>query len=310
MKAHTLKNNNNDMAALKSPKFDQIQTNLKNLLDKVYAENKWTADQKVEWEIVYGWADADDLRTAVMQKAVAILASLDQRLKPKLVIPRSLEEMMGKMASNTGVSDFNGWGYDYEGIGSYLAAFASGVGVSLMNAFDFFSQDQPPVNNPQLFNWFPQFRKLAQFIKQEVKAELDQLKTKMQATGNFNEQEFKKLYVDQWNNLTNADNQTINQFFAKPTNGEYKVTIHLAKLFRQYEDYEDSTSKQKMQAQDWADLIRELNSIKGVSMDLDNSISDSEVSSVDLFLREYIIPASRQGGSYLQDFRIQDLKSK
>ena len=65
-----------------------------------------------------------------------------------------------------------------------------------------------------------------------------------------------------------------------------------------------------MQAQDWADLIRELNSIKGVSMDLDNSISDPEVSSVDLFLREYIIPASRQGDSYLQDFRIQDLKSK
>ena len=132
----------------------------------------------------------------------------------------------------------------------------------------------------------------------------------MQGSPNYNEQEFNKLYVDQWNKLTNADNQTINHFFVKPTNGEYKVTIHLAKLFRQYEDYEDLTNKQKMQAQDWADLIRELNSIKGVSMDLDNSISDPEVSSVDLFLREYIIPASRQGGSYLQDFRIQDLKGK
>ena len=137
------------------------------------------------------------VRTTIVQKIVDIIASLDPRLKPKLIVPQNLEEMINKMASNTGVSDFNGWVYDYEGIGSYIAAFASGVGVSLMNAFDIFNQDQPPSSRPELFNWFPQFRKLALFIKREIQTDLDQLKNQLVGTSDYNEQEFNKLYVNQ-----------------------------------------------------------------------------------------------------------------
>ena len=82
----------------------------------------------------------------------------------------------------------------------------------------------------------------------------------------------------------------------------------MAKLFRKYEDYEDPATQKKLVAQDWADLIREFNSLRGVSMDLDNSISDPNINNLSLFLREYIIPASHQGILFLQDFRIQDLK--
>ena len=311
MQEHTVQNSNNDIESLKSPKFAQIQQNLKNLLDKIYAEKNWQPEQKIEWEIVYGWGDADIVRTTIMQKIVDIISSLDPRLKPKLIIPKTLEEMINKIASNTGVSDFNGWGYDYEGIGSYIAAFASGIGVSLMNAFDIFSQAQPPAARPELFNWFPQFRKLARFVKEEVKAELDQLKKEIQTTSTYDEQEFNKLYVDQWSKLTNTDNQEIDEFFKKRSNGKYKITTHLAKLFRKYEDYEDPmNNNQKMSAENWVNLIREFNSLRGVSMDLDNSISDPNINNLSLFLREYIVPASHQGILFLQDFRIQDLKTK
>ena len=308
MKEHTVANNNNDIESLKSPKFKLIQQNLKNLLDKVYTQFNWQPEQKVEWEIVYAWGDADVVRTTIMQKIVDIIASLDSRLKPKLIVPKNLEEMINKMASNTGVSDFNGWVYDYEGIGSYIAAFASGVGVSLMNAFDIFSQDQAPATRSQLFNWFPQFRKLALFIKQEVKTELDQLKKQLATTSDYNEEEFNKLYVDQWAQLTNANNQKIDEFFKSRSGGKYQINTKLAKLFRKYEDYEDPLTQKKQTAQDWANLIREFNSLRGVSMDLDNSISDPNINNLSLFLREYIIPASHQGILFLQDFRIQDLK--
>ena len=66
-----------------------------------------------------------------------------------------------------------------------------------MNAFDIFSQENPPATRPKLFSWFPQFRKLALFIKQEVQTELDQLKKQLATMPDYNEQEFNKLYVNQ-----------------------------------------------------------------------------------------------------------------
>ena len=308
MKQHSTDNNNNDIESLKSPKFEQIKQNMKSLLDEVYPKNNWNQNQKVQWEIVYGYADNDVLRTTIMQKIVDIITSLDPRLQPVLITPNTAEEMVNKIARNTGVTDFNGWGYDYEGIGSYIAAFASGIGVTLMNAFDIFSQDQPPATRPELFNWFPQFRKLALFIKQEVQMKLDQLKSQLVGTPDYNEKEFNKLYVDQWAQLTNANNQKIDEFFKSRSGGKYQINTKLAKLFRKYEDYEDPATQKKQTAQDWADLIREFNSLRSVSMDLDNSISDPNINNLSLFLREYIIPASHQGILFLQDFRIQDLK--
>ena len=180
-----------------------------------------------------------------------------------------------------------------------------------MNAFDIFSQTSPPQSNPQLFTWFPQFVKLAKFINEKVKAELDELKKKISTTPTYKEEEFNKLYVNKWKDLTNTDNQEIDDFFKSRSNGEYKISTHLAKLFREYEDYEDKNNgDKKMDADDWAALIREFNSLKGVSMDTDNSISNPDINNLSLVLREYVVPTTRQGILFFQDFRIQDLNEK
>ena len=45
-------------------------------------------------------------------------------------------------------------------------------------------------------------------------------------------------------------------------------------------------------------------------MDIDNSISNPDINSLSLVLREYAVPTTRQGILFFQDLRIQDLNEK
>ena len=312
MRKHTSANKDDNKKALQSPKFSKIQENVKKLLDKVYAQNKWRDNEKIEWEVVYPYADQQTLAVTIMQDVVNMINSLDERLNAKLFVPKNAEEMLNKIARNTGVSDFNGWGYDYEGIGSYFAAFSNGTGVTILNAFAIFSEDTTKIKDAKekqriefLQSSFPEFTKMSKFIKEKVDQELKDLEKSMKkATGAF-----KDLYVENWKNVTNAQNQEIDEYFKSKTNGQYKISVHLSKLLREYEEYKPTSSNgqadQGMKADNWAKLIKETNAIKGVSTDPDNSIADPSINGLNLYLREYVIPITKKGVQYFQDYRIE-----
>ena len=120
---------------------------------------------------------------------------------------------------------------------------------------------------------------------------------------------FSELYVENWKNVTNAQNQEIDEHFKSKTDGKYKISVHLSKLLREYEEYKPTSSNgqadQGMKADNWAKLIKETNAIKGVSTDPDNSIADPSINGLNLYLREYVIPITKKGVQYFQDYRIE-----
>ena len=303
---HTSDHKNDNKKSLQSPKFDLIKQNMKNLLDGFYAKKNWSSDKKLTWEVVYPYADQNALIVTIMQDIVDVIKLLDPRLNPVLLVPKNAEEMILKIARNLGVSDFNGWGYDYEGIGSYIAAFSNGTGVTILNAFAIFATEPGSITDStraariqQLQTWFPEFTKLSKFVKDKVNAELKRIETELKTVS------LSDIYVENWGQITNAQNQDIDAFFKAKTQNKYKVSVHLAKLFREYEEYKASGANQPLQPASWAQLIKELNAIKGVSLDPDNSIPDPRIHGLSLFLREYVVPVTKVGINYFQDYRIE-----
>ena len=308
MKKHTSDNKDDNKKALKSPEFEKIKANIKILLDDFYKKNNWKADKKIEWEVVYPYADQQTLIVTIMKDIVDMINSLDNRLNAKLFVPKNAEEMLNKINRNTGVSDFNGWGYDYEGIGSYFAAFSNGTGVTILNAFSIFSDEINQIQNNDektriqfLQTNFPEFAKLSKFIKTKINEELKDLEKLMNKTAGA----FQDLYVENWKKVTNAQNQDIDGFFKSKTDGKFKISVHLSKLLREYEEYKENGTGQAMKVENWTKLIKETNSIKGVSTDPDNSIADPNINGLNLYLREYVIPVTKKGVQYFQDYRVE-----
>ena len=308
MKKHTSDNKDDNKKALKSPEFEKIKANIKILLDDFYKKNNWKADKKIEWEVVYPYADQQTLIVTIMKDIVDMINSLDNRLNAKLFVPKNAEEMLNKINRNTGVSDFNGWGYDYEGIGSYFAAFSNGTGVTILNAFSIFSDEINQIQNNDektriqfLQTNFPEFTKLSKFIKTKINEELKDLEKLMNKTAGA----FQDLYVENWKKVTNAQNQDIDGFFKSKTDGKFKISVHLSKLLREYEEYKENGTGQAMKVENWTKLIKETNSIKGVSTDPDNSIADPNINGLNLYLREYVIPVTKKGVQYFQDYRVE-----
>lgn len=283
MREWTKKNPDNQLNAMKSPKFDLIRKNIKLLLDK----KNITKEKSISWNVVYPWSDKDTIKTKALEYVVETINQLDERLLAKLVIPKDRDEMLATISQNTGVSDFNGWGYDYEGIGSYIAAFSNGHGVTILNAFPIYSlenQNDERYNRAiQLQKMFPQFTKLAKFTKKYIDKE-------MQAK-NID----KQFWLENWDKVTNTANQDSSSYFLSVTNKKFDPAVSLAKAFKTYEE-------EKISDLEWATLIKELNAIKGVSLNADNSILDPKTANLSLYLKDYVVPLTKYGILYFQDY--------
>lgn len=294
MKDHALKNPGNQIVQLQSPKFKLIQENMKLILDEQYKQFGINSSDKIKWDIVYPWADRDTVKTEILKYVVDVINSLDSRLAAKVFVPKNRDEMIKTMAQNTGVSDFNGWGYDYEGIGSYIAAFSNGHGVTILNSFAIYSMEStdPRFNDriKMLQTMFPEFTRLAKFIKAETDAEM--LKKGLND---------KSYWVENWNKVSNEANQDSTEYFLRITGGKYDPAVSLAQALRRYEE-QPLTDKQ------WATLIKELNAIKGVSINSDNSILDPLSANLSLYLREYVIPITKYGILYFEDYVVKEMK--
>lgn len=255
--------------------FALIKKLVKSLLDK----NNVTINNPLKWAIAYPWSDAPSqvVKINQLEKIIETINSLDSRLQPYLFIPSSNNELLDSIARNKGISDFNGWGYDYEGIGSFIDGISHGQGISLLGAFSMYSCDDEKYKNIKVA--FPEFTKLSLAIKENFK---------YLPAG-------KK--VEDWINLTNDNNNNIDYHFVD-VSPSYNISTEFAKFFL---DYQTLITDQEI-----TDLIIELNSIAGFSMNSDNSIDNPDKASLSLVLLEYYYPTTESGILYLSDIRNGD----
>lgn len=271
MKKQFTDNLNDSTEQFKTHKFKKIKSIIEKLLDK---ENV-TKDKPLVWAISYPWADAAGQTQKIIQleKIVEIIKSIDDRLQPHLLIPSTRDELLNFISRNKGISDFNGWGYDYEGIGSYLDGISHGKGISLLGAFSLYSNKE----NANLRARHPEFTKLSDDMFVELNDELPAGKK-----------------ITDWINFTNKNNNQIDSYFGS----EYKISTELAKFFLHYQE--------KISTEQITNLIIELNTIAGFAMESDNSINDPNATSLSLVLLEYYYPTTKSGILYLSDVRIGD----
>ncbi len=247
---------------------------IKVLVGKLLTKAGITASNPLEWQIVYPHADASSNKIKIDQldMVVKTIKQLDSRLNPSIYVPNNRDEMMQAVNDNKAISDFNGWGYDYEGIGSFLDGISHGKGISLLGAFSLYSD----VKNTMLRKQSPEFAKLSDSIKKLMNPGLP-----------------KNLKVENWIDFTNDDNNNLESKF-----GDYAISTELAKFFL---GYQEELNKDQI-----TNLIIELNVIAGFTMESDISIDDSEATSLSLVLPEYLYPTTESGILYLSDIRLGD----
>lgn len=270
MRESFLQNSSSLDEQYKNPNFNEIKTLVESLLD---ANNVTSA---LEWSIVYPHADGVGNRVTIdqLEMVAKTLRSLDSkgRIKPTVFVPSNRDEMLDAVNNNKAVSDFNGWGYDYEGIGSFLDGISHGKGISLLGAYSLYSNPA----NTNLRKQNPEFTKLANRMKEHLNPILPN-----------------GLKVEDWINFTNDDNNNIDAKF-----GNFAIGTELAKFFLMYQD--------EINENEITDLIIELNIIAGFAMESDISIEDSRSTSLSLVLPEYLFPTTKAGILYLSDIRLGD----
>lgn len=303
---------------IQSPLFYDVQQSMKKLLDDFYLEYNIDSSEKITWEIAYPFADQDINKTNAMRKLVTqVINELDPRIEAEFKIPTTRDEMLYSINQHRGVFNANLWSYDYEGIGSFIAAFTSdGGGTNIIPAIGIFSKD---INNdqPSLFSngdenitnrptreqisnlqqKFPNFTILSKFVRQHFNEAL--VKGDQQAS--------ELLKVENWDLFNNKIMNNVNGYFNRndeekpetwnPNNiNPISLLPEIFKKFEQdapWEKNDNLTSEEK--GQKWVDLIRELNSIKGVSIDTESSVDLISKVNFTLYLREYIVPLSKYG---------------
>lgn len=285
MKKHSERNINNNEVQMQSPQFEKIKINIKLLLDDFYKLKKLNSDDKIEWEIVYPWSDKNTLKLTILNNAINTIKKLDNRLNPKLLIPNDKKEMINKIFKYTSISNSIEALYDYEGIGSYLINIFQHQGIGILNSLSFFSKKNPIDNKMKFLQTnYTEFTKLAKFIKNETDARMKKLNID------------KKYWIENWDKITNKENQNLTNFFKEKTNLSYDLYSELLKILKKYEDT-------NVTDEELASLLKEINSIKGISFSADNSILDPNTASLFLYLKEYVIPVNKHNINYFEDYR-------
>ena len=304
--------NNMRLALSKSPQYSQIQKAMKALLDKFYQKNNLSNNDLIEWEIPYSFADQDETKCKATEYIVEnVINGLDPRIKAKFFKPTSRNDMLNSISQRRGAYNANLWSYDYEGIGSYIAAFFSeGSGTNLMGAIAIFAKDPTSTNDKLFLNrlskdeikslqtQYPLFTELAKFIATKINNE-------------FGSNASEDVKVENWDLITNKDMNHIVSFFNDATKNPNNVKPIdlipvLLKEFETESSWEKNASlSEKEKGNMWTKLIKEMNSIKGVSIDTETSIDKLTNVNYVLYLKEYQIPISKYGINLFSNYQYE-----
>ena len=304
--------NDMQLALSKSPQYSQIQKAMKALLDKFYQKNNLSNNDLIEWEIPYSFADQDETKCKATKYIVEnVINGLDPRIKATFFKPTSRNDMLNSISQRRGAYNANLWSYDYEGIGSYIAAFFSeGSGTNLMGAIAIFAKDPTSTNDKLFLNrlskdeikslqtQYPLFTELAKFIATNINKE-------------FGSNASEDVKVENWDLITNKDMNHIVSFFNDATKNPNNVKPIdlipvLLKEFETESSWEKNTSlSEEGKGNMWTKLIKEMNSIKGVSIDTETSIDKLTNVNYVLYLKEYQIPISKYGINLFSNYQYE-----
>ena len=304
--------NDMQLALSKSPQYSQIQKAMKALLDKFYQENNLSNNDLIQWEIPYSFADQDETKCKATKYIVEnVINGLDPRIKATFFKPTSRNDMLNSISQRRGAYNANLWSYDYEGIGSYIAAFFSeGSGTNLMGAIGIFAKDPASTNDKLFLNrlskdeikslqtQYPLFTELAKFIATNINKE-------------FGSNASEDVKVENWDLITNKDMNHIVSFFNDATKNPNNVKPIdlipvLLKEFETESSWEKNTSlSEEGKGNMWTKLIKEMNSIKGVSIDTETSIDKLTNVNYVLYLKEYQIPISKYGINLFSNYQYE-----
>lgn len=305
---------------LQSPNFETIKSSMKKLLDDFYNENKGLSGN-IEFQIAYPFADQDQDKCNATEALVQnVINQLDPRIKASFLKPTTREEMLTAVNQKRGAFNANLWTYDYEGIGSYLSAFVSdGGGTNMINAIGMFAKKQSDPDSyfkeitindknnttitvsrvdkktlDKLQKMFPRFTELSSYVRTRI----DQI---LENEWHISDEKHK---VENWDLISNYENNRILSYF-----DNNNIVVELSKIFKEFETEssweKDTTLDSEQKGKIWTDLIKELNSIKGVSIDTESSCDKLENVNYTLFLKEYLIPLSRSGIQFFQDIKYE-----
>ena len=240
-----------------------------------------------------------------------VINGLDPRIKATFLKPTSRNEMLNSINQRRGAYNANLWSYDYEGIGSYIAAFFSeGSGTNLMGAIGIFAKDPSSTNDKLFLNrlskdeikslqtQYPLFTELAKFIATKINKE-------------FGSNASEDIKVENWDLITNKNMNHIVSFFNDATKNPNNVKpIDLIPVLLKEFETESSWEKDTNLSEEgkgnmWTKLIKEMNSIKGVSIDTETSIDKLTNVNYVLYLKEYQIPISKYGINLFSNYQYE-----
>lgn len=296
--------------------FKKLQASMKSLIDDFYKTYNISSNEKIEFEIAYPFSDQDETKCLATEAVVNVINQLDNRINAKFFKPLTREEMLSSINQRKGAFNANLWGYDYEGIGSFVSAFASaGGGTNISPALSIFSKDIEKDDNKlfepvkdfkratkemvaKLQKQFPKFTELAKYTREKINGILID-------KGYDSRKDNGKMFVENWDLFTNHEIRDINSIFNQDNVQIIDPVATLAATFKAFESDAkwESLSTEEEKGQGWADLIKELNHIKGVSIDTESSVAKLNNVNYSLFLKEYIVPVSKMGYNQFADIK-------
>ncbi|MBU4691307.1 OppA family ABC transporter substrate-binding lipoprotein [Mycoplasma zalophi] len=118
----TFKGTSEELAQYKSAGFEQIKAQMKKLLDELYKQNPDFGDQKVKFTYFYPYLNPSNAYLQSTRNAIEVVKALDSRIDTELQTPTNAQEFYRLMWGSG--TDFNGWGYDLNTIGSGFDGFS------------------------------------------------------------------------------------------------------------------------------------------------------------------------------------------
>lgn len=280
---------------LQSPAYEQIKAQMKLFLDAMYTKYNIASDQKVKWERVHRYLNASDNEKSAIKVFVKLVNSLDPRLDFSFKYATEGSELLAAITNNVGTENFGGWGYDYDGIGSYYTALAS-------NQTLLYTASALLTATPAVQAQYPELLNLATWFKNTLQTDATK--------PNYIPVSFDKLKFIS-NDILNAGNELTELAFDEATN-TFRVldpktpadkaildqranvtqwTSLFAKLLLQYQ--ETRTVEQHVAA------MQEMTSI--FSWEINNRLLVSESFSTYVQNPKFITPSGESNIPYMQD---------
>ncbi|UVD81685.1 hypothetical protein NV226_03095 [Mycoplasma iguanae] len=270
-------NQGNSKTLWESKTYNEIKAEMKKLLDKIYEQFKLDASTKVEWKL-QEWTKSSSTAISAANGVVEIINSLDDRLSVSL--PEDQSNARTNIIDGIATETRTGWGYDYDGIGSYLSALAyppSGLSAPpTFQVFTLFADLES--ENPELAKSFPEMVLLSKALKEDKKLWPDGVAT-------FDEIK----NASTWNLIHNRKE------FINKSNKTFDLITEWLKFFFTYQS--KRTNKQLV------DLQNELHILSGWNpMSTQGLVNDPASPSVLLQSAHYSLPKKESGYNLRGDF--------